>query len=137
MTVHLRLRRAQLEVLAEERQGAFVEALGAHMQASYPEQCAALGEEGTRDAIAHGLARAEAHQLTRHEHIAQFVAVMFVLGRDFDTDARIPWAEAALGDTRRHDAGRRIATLVNLTRTFIDTLAPPTSSAASARRRPG
>lgn len=137
MTVHLRLRRAQLEVLADERQDAFVEGVVAHMQACYPEQCAALGEEGTRDAIQHGLARAEAHQLTQHEHIAQFVAVMFVLGRDFDTDARIPWAEAALSDARRHDAGRRIATLVNLTRTFIDTLAPPASSPASARRRSG
>jgi hypothetical protein len=70
----------------------------AHLWKSFPEQCQMLGEERTRETVQYGIQRAASYEIVAEADICKYVDLMFGFGRDFDQDARLPWAHDILTD---------------------------------------
>src|ERR1700722_4186278 len=88
------VRDAQVRAVAQPMRAAFAERLVARLTKKFPDACAALGEEGTRAAIWHGMERADAHGLEVDRDVCAYVDLTFMFGRDFDVT--LPWAAEAL-----------------------------------------
>ena len=72
-----------------------------HLKRFFPQETEALGEARTREEIRYGIARAKAYSIVSERDVCVYIDVMFTLGRDFDTDARYPWASEILNDDER------------------------------------
>ncbi|MGD0524158.1 MAG: hypothetical protein ABSE49_03380 [Polyangiaceae bacterium] len=102
------IRDEQFELLERVRIEDF---LVRHVVKFFPEQCAALGPEGTVQTVRDGLADAARHGLQDSLDECAYVDVMFLFGRGFATDPRLPWARAALGAAVGEPPGTRGARL--------------------------
>ena len=93
------IRDDQLSALRGVRQKEYERRLGAHLRKYFSETCAELGEEGLRDAVRHGIQRAKFYGIQAERDAVKYLNLMFVFGRDFDTDPRFPWAASMLRST--------------------------------------
>ena len=106
------IRQSQMEVFARASTDGYVETLSEHFRQCLPEHFAALGADGTREAIHYGIGRARTHGLTTDRNVTIYVRLMFLFGRDYDTDTRLPWVGAALhhsGSASEHVRIERLA----------------------------
>ena len=94
----MNLRREQIEVFRELMSKRFEDRMVAHLERHFPEQCRALGEAGTREAIQYGIEQAASYRIVAERDVCKYIDVMFAYGRDFDTDPKLPWAGAILRD---------------------------------------
>lgn len=90
------IREPQMTALGLRHRASFDARLGDHLRRFFPERCAALGEGGVAEAIAHGVERARVHGLTAERDVCKYVDLMFVFGRDFDLAEQQPWAARLL-----------------------------------------
>lgn len=88
---------AALNALSREN---FIERVTGHLQRFFPQHCAALGPDGVREAIDHGIDRAGGYGIVGERDVVLYLDLMFAFGRDFDTDPNLPWAAAILTDER-------------------------------------
>ncbi len=100
------LRKEQVLALIQAASGPFVRRLTVDLQKLFPEQIAELGPGGTRTVIESGIRKAHEYGMTRENEIAQFVGLMFMLGRDFDEDPDFIWAHRILRDSARSPQDR-------------------------------
>jgi len=107
----LYIRSSQIKTFREQLRRRFEERMVRHLHTYFPEQCAALGDEGTREAIGHGIDRAQAHGIVTERDVCRYLNVMFTFGRDFDSDPRCPWAARILDDTARPHPSERMDAL--------------------------
>jgi hypothetical protein len=104
----LKVRQAQFAEIERVRVEGF---LLEHVAAFFPEQCAALGSEGTLEAVRHGLAGAVEHGLAEPVDACAFVDVMFLFGREFAVNPELTWVPPALEGARAQPPGSRGAWL--------------------------
>lgn len=90
------IRRAQMDALARAAREPFVENIIAHLRRVWPEECAAMGEEGLDAFVGHGLARCEQYGVETEYDVGRYCDLMLILTRDFDVDPKIPWAQDIL-----------------------------------------
>jgi len=95
----LLIRDEQLVALRGIRQKEYEKRLAAHLRKYFSETCTKLGEQGLRDAVRYGIQRAKAYGIQAERDVAKYLNLMFVFGRDFDTDPRFPWAASMLRST--------------------------------------
>ncbi|MEO5930851.1 MAG: hypothetical protein ABIR47_13020 [Candidatus Kapaibacterium sp.] len=107
----LKIRHEQNAVLEEAARLKFEDETVAHLTEFFPEQCAALGEDGTRDAIRLGVSRGMLHGITFEQDLRIYIRLMFIFGREFDTDGQIPWAGMILNDPALPLSGQKIRQL--------------------------
>jgi hypothetical protein len=92
----LLIRDDQLSSLRRVRQKEYERRLAAHLKKYFPDTCAKLGDKGLLDALRHGVQRAKTYGIQAERDVVKFLNLMFVFGRDFDTDPRFPWAASML-----------------------------------------
>ena len=95
----LLIRDEQLLALRGVREKEYERRLAAHLRKYFSETCADLGERGLRDAVRYGIKRAKAYGIQAERDVVKYLNLMFVFGRDFDTDPRFPWAASMLRST--------------------------------------
>lgn len=90
------IRRAQMDALARSAMEPFVENVIGHLRRVWPEECAAMGEEGLEAFVAHGMAKCERYEIETEYDVARYCDVMLLLHPDFDEDPLLPWAQETL-----------------------------------------
>jgi hypothetical protein len=85
-----------MAVFAEVETQKFVDQMVVHLKKFFPKQCEAMGEPQLRDTIQYGIKRAAAYGITAQCDVRQYMNLIVVFGRDFDTDKRLPWASEIL-----------------------------------------
>lgn len=93
------IRDEQLVALRGVRQKEYERRLASHLRKYFSETCAALGERGLGDAVRYGIQRARSYGIQAERDVAKYLNLMFVFGRDFDTDPCFPWAASMLRST--------------------------------------
>jgi hypothetical protein len=95
----LLIRDEQVSALRRVRQKEYEKRLAAHLRKYFSETCADLGARGLRDAVRYGIHRARSYGIHSERDVVKYLNLMFVFGRDFDTDPRFPWAASMLRST--------------------------------------
>ena len=111
------IRKEQMESLAQAN---FENQIAAHLHEFFPEQCEALGEPEVRKIIRYGFERAESYGIVADGDVCQYIDVMIVFGRDFDTDPELPWAAAILNNGSIKDSSIRIERLCDTAMEHLD-----------------
>lgn len=96
--VMLMIRQDQMETLNQYMLDKYEDLVFFHLTENYTDTCAALGEDGVRETIRHGIRRAQSYDIRIEADISRYIDMMFRFGKDFDTDPDLPWAAAILGD---------------------------------------
>lgn len=107
----LTIRQQQLDALDRDMRKRFEQRMFAHVQQFFPQRCKALGEASVREWIGTGIARAAGYGVVAEVDVCRYIDVMFVFGREFDTDPQLPWAARILS-ARPADACARVNHLV-------------------------
>jgi len=94
----LRIRKEQMDAFSQAAARSFEDRMVEHLTEFFPEQCEALGEPETREAIQHGINRAKTYGIISERDVCKYIDLMFTFGRDFDEDAELPWAGRILND---------------------------------------
>jgi hypothetical protein len=63
-----------------------------YLRECFPEQVKTDGDAKTRMTIREGIQRASEHALITELDTALYIEVMYLLGPEFETDPRYPWA---------------------------------------------
>ena len=90
------LRSHHTEAFDQDIRRRFENRMVAHVNQFFPEKCNALGEEGVRSWIAHGIEKAGSYGIITERDVCKYIDIMFVYGRDFDTDPQCGWAPPIL-----------------------------------------
>jgi hypothetical protein len=94
------IRKSQQGVLASYAEAQFRDRILARLQSVFPDQCRIEGIDAIRTAISRGIERAGRYGIVTEYDVARFIDLTAVLGWDFDTSGKPPWAVAVL---RRKD----------------------------------
>jgi len=73
--------------------------LVAHAERLWPERCERMGRETVRQWVRAGVRRARGCGIEAEYDLSRFVDLLFLLGRDFDTDPAAAWAGEILQAT--------------------------------------
>lgn len=90
------IRHAQMDALARSAMEPFVENVIAHLRRVWPEECAAMGDEGLEAFVARGMAKCDRYGIETEYDVGRFCDLMLLLTPDFDEDPNIPWAQDIL-----------------------------------------
>ena len=96
----------------------------------FPRHAAALGPDGVRETVRHGLERAASYGIDFVEGYRAYLGLMFAFGRDFDTDRRLRWPAAILNDPGCPDGLTRVRQLVEMGRMALVRILPPEGGVA-------
>jgi hypothetical protein len=88
----LTIRNEQLRVLGAQRRTDFEVRLARHLLRFFPAKIGSLSPDDLEVFIRHGSSRAQRYGLDTERDICKYLSLMCVFGRDFDSDARQPWA---------------------------------------------
>lgn len=90
----LQLRNSQVEAFREQLLKRFEADVLDHVREFFPDRCEALGDQGTRALIRHGIDRARSYGIDREKDVCKYVDLCFYYGREFDVEQ--PWARPVL-----------------------------------------
>ena len=106
----LTIRKEQMAVFAQAEIRKFEDRVVIHLNKFFPRQCEALGDSKLRETIRYGIKRAATYGITAARDVRKYIDAMVALGRDFDTDRRLPWAGEIL--RARAISGIKMAKLI-------------------------
>lgn len=106
--------------LEAERRRAFEDRVVGDLCERLPDQRTALGEDGVRQAVRDGIARAEANGLKTEVGVTAFVRLCFAFGLGFDEEHA--WARSALDDRTAVDELTRVARLGKAAERYLEEL---------------
>ena len=92
------IRTEQMRALSEVRELAVSDELAGLLRKHWPVECAALGPTALLQRVRLGIECARRYGLREQQDLARYLNLMFLLGDNFDTDPRYPWAAAFLND---------------------------------------
>jgi hypothetical protein len=84
------LRSVQLRQMEELSRRSFERRLARHLEESFPEECARLGDDEVRRMCSQGVDRAQSHGFRSERDICKFLNLIVVFGFEFDRE--LPWA---------------------------------------------
>ena len=102
------VRKEHFEALQQAVLGDFEDRTMSFLTRSYPERARMLGQDGLRELIHYGSARAERYEIVGEDERSQFIELMLLLGRNFDQESNYGWAQAILNDARVPNVRERI-----------------------------
>jgi hypothetical protein len=105
------IRSAQMAAFSESAIAAFENRLALHLHKCFPAECEAGGEQKVRETIRYGIERAATYGITAHRDVCKYIDLMFVYGRDFDTDPRLAWPSAVLSHRAMRTPTLKLETL--------------------------
>lgn len=98
----LALRQQQIDALAEARLVDFETRMHAHVCRCFEAATRTMSDGDIRDVIRQGVARAQSYGIGSERGVCKYINLMFVFGRNFDRDPRLPWAFEILDGARVH-----------------------------------
>lgn len=111
------VRKEQMEALAQAQlENQIVD----HLYEFFPEQCETLGQLEVCKIVRYGFERAESYGIVADGDVCQYIDVMMVFGRDFDTDPELAWGGAILNDESIKDPSIRIEWLCDAAMEHLD-----------------
>ena len=105
------IRPEQIAVFSEAAVQNFEDWMLAHLKRFFPEECAESGEPKIRRRIRDGTNRAATYGITSKRDVCKFIDLIMMLGPDFGSDPRFPWATEIL--ERPVDSASKIAGLTD------------------------
>lgn len=130
------VRDEQLESLSSAMLRSFERRMAEHLWHYFPEECRRAGDERVRAAIRQGVARAARYGIVSELDVARYIDLSVVLGLDFDSGRRHPWAKEILNRPDLN-AGGKMALLLDRTRLLPATGIAPSAGARSPGAEPG
>jgi hypothetical protein len=100
------VRPEQFEAVQKAVLGDFEERAMKFLIRTYPEQARMLGQNGLRELIQFGCLRAEHYKMVGEDERSQFIELMLLLGRDFESNCS--WAQAILNNSQVPNQRERI-----------------------------
>lgn len=91
------IRSAQMDALARAAMEPFVENVIGHLRRVWPEETAAMGDEGLERFVRHGMERCGLYGIETEYDVGRYCDLMLLLHPDFDDDPNLPWARDTLG----------------------------------------
>jgi hypothetical protein len=104
------IRAEQMKRLSEAARMRFEDIMVVHLNKFFPERTQAAGEPKVRELIRYGIRRAGSYQIKAQRDVSRYIDLMIVLGSNFDSDKRLPWAGAIL--KTRNSPAQRISVLL-------------------------
>ncbi len=98
----LSFRTQQVEALSLALIGDFERRIFDHACRCFPAATRPMSDGQLRELLRYGIERAMAHGVRTERGASKYINLMFVFGRDFDRDPRLPWAREILGGARVH-----------------------------------
>ncbi len=98
----LQLRNHQLDALDEAGLSRFERRMEIHLDRHFSAVVRPMSSQALASTIRHGVARARHHGIGTERQVCKYINLMFVFGRDFDLDPRLPWAAQILGGAWVH-----------------------------------
>lgn len=92
------IRQQQMASLSELSRRQFAQRVAEHLIRCFPAACEALGQERMQAIIDDGIERARSYGIDRERDVCKYIDLIFVFGRDFDTNPEFPWACRTLAD---------------------------------------
>jgi hypothetical protein len=105
----LTLRADQGSLLEKAKQHSVTKTLLQELHKLFPDECAALGPERMQDFVQYGSTRPQRYGIRAHADVRNYIHLMMRLGRNFDTDPKMPWATDLL--RRRKPPAEKLAIL--------------------------
>ena len=127
-------------VIREEQTNVFQQAAGItfenqmveYLTELSPKHCTILGDAQVRRVVRYGLERAESHGLTDTRSFSLYLALMLMLGSNFDADPQLPWAANILGDQNLIDEYGRMHSLHRSAMEYAEAVAGANNKHADA-----
>jgi hypothetical protein len=119
----MKMRDEHMQAFTEAAVKDFEDRMVVHLNEFFPEQCEALGEAKTREAIREGIDRAARYEIVAECDVCKYIDLMFAFGRNFDTDPKLPWAGEVLNAPAIDDPTARINVLYDAAREYLRRLA--------------
>jgi len=91
----LTIRQEQMVAFRKTEVEKFADHALAHVRKFFPKQAERLGL-GERALIRHGIERAAHYGITGRSDVLKYIDLSIVLGREFDVDPKLPWANRIL-----------------------------------------
>jgi len=115
----MRIREEQMEAFSTKARATFENRMVLHLRRFFPQHCEALGEDGIRETIRHGIERARSYAIVAERDVCKYIDLMFGFDRDFDTDEGLPWARKILTDDAIGDSTVRTNALFRQAKTEL------------------
>jgi hypothetical protein len=106
----LTIRAEQMKKFSEVAVKRFEDMMVVHLDKFFPGSFKATGEPKVRELIRYGIKRAASYKIQAERDVSRYIDLMMVLGADFDSDRRLPWAGEILRS--RNNPEQRIAVLL-------------------------
>jgi hypothetical protein len=119
----LRVRKEQIDILAEAALEAYEDDMLAHVEKFFPNHVRVAGEPVIRAVIRFGMKRAAAYGFDTDRNVSLYITTMFMLGSRFDEDVMYPWAQEILTDPADPDPYSRAERTADKALAFLNTVA--------------
>ena len=93
----MQIRKEQMDAFEDKERKAFEEEMIPHVRKVFPNEFRDMGEAQVRELVRAGFDKTTEYEIVTKRDRAGYIDLMFVLGRDFDTDK--PWAQEILRET--------------------------------------
>jgi len=107
----MKMRDEHMQAFTEAAVKDFEDRMVVHLNKFFPEQCEALGEAKTREAIREGIDRAAGYGFVAERDVCKYIDLMFAFGRNLDTDRKLSWAGRILREETIADPTLKINVL--------------------------
>lgn len=116
----LQLSTKQMDAFDDTQLQGFRIAMAQHLRESAGDIFSGQTDQQVLDYIDKGITRAKAYKATEIYAFGMFISVMVMLGDDFDTSGKYPWAQDALKDTSIKDPNARMDNLMVQCTAYFD-----------------
>lgn len=118
------IREQQCRAMTEALLTRFEEEMFRHLTEHFPQHCETLQDGGVRAAIRYGIERAASYGMRTACEVTLFIQLMFLFGRYFDSDPKLPWASRILSDPSLGTGTRRVEGLLEASIEHSKTIMP-------------
>ena len=80
------IRQALMTFLSQVSRSKFEDSVAEHLKRCFPAECETLGTHGVQQTISYGVERAASHGIVLERDVCKYIDLMFVFGRNYDTD---------------------------------------------------
>lgn len=105
------IRREQIEILSQYMYKQFEDRMLIHLKKFFPDKYEALEKTKIKKLIRKGIKQASEYEIITERDVCKFIDLMFVLGKNFDKNSKISWANEILCDKSLKSPSKRIKTL--------------------------
>ena len=88
----LRIHKEQMDILGEYMMKKFEDYMVVHLRQRFAEQLKDTPEEAIRTIVQKGISKAKSYGIRIEYDVERYIDLMFILGYDFDTSEKTPWA---------------------------------------------